>query len=134
MRGEGLKEAFSTAIAEANRKQVQSWYVTLGRIVPYYGGPEEGGWWGEDFVPEEFAVFSTEEEAWAVHDEIRATAAKLTELSKKSFGDRCNAEIEWLEARNLPDDYLPEVDGPDRWCVTVSNEAPEARYGSRHYE
>ena len=41
-----INEAFFNICREA--KPAKSSYVSLYVNVPYYGGPEEGGWWGSD--------------------------------------------------------------------------------------
>jgi hypothetical protein len=127
-----IREAFLKAIEDS--KPVTQWWVTLWVRSPFYGGPEEGGWWGEDSVPIQYATFSTEEAAEAAVEKINEVAEALKVEAKKSYGRQCLLESAWLEARGLDDDYLPEVDGEDSYFVSMSERPPEARYGSRVWD
>lgn len=129
-----LREAFEQVVEE--RKQVpppETWVVVLWEDTQYYGGPEEGGWYGWDHQPVEYAVYQDEETAQAVAAKVQERARELSELSRRRYGERCLEELAWLEARGLDADYLPERD-QTHYHVSVDNEVPTARYGARHYE
>ncbi len=128
-----IKEAFFTACGKAQpaRQQIVSLYVD----VPYYGGPEEGGWWGSDTNLIAFQIVATEAEAVAVKAEVESLAADLCKRSKRSFGEQCVRECEWLDARGLDADFLPEVDGESRyWVATEETPGSCNSTGCRHYE
>ena len=127
-----IKEAFDK-ICEDNIK-VGSFYVVLAESIPYYGGSEEGGWWGSDTIIISYKEFPTEELADSAKDKIMELADKLNKEAKKSFGKQCVREMEWLDSRGLDADYLPEPDGPSEYYVYVTDEIPQNSYGSRHYE
>jgi hypothetical protein len=130
------KQAFFEICAAA--KPAHSSYVSLYVDLPYYGGPEEGGWWGHDDELVAYHECSTDEEAKTLAEQVRALAEKLTGEAKDDFNRRCRAECEWVEQRDPMadvDDYFPEVNGEERYWVTVEERPGEhAHQGSRHYE
>lgn len=109
-------------------------YVALMERVPFYGGPEEGGWWGTDTNVVAYQHFPSEELAHAAADRVRELAEKLSVEAKREYGQQCLREMEWLDARGLDADYLPEPDGEREYYVTVTDELPTPSYGCRHYE
>jgi hypothetical protein len=128
-----MREAFEQVVQDRKAVVRESWYVILWEDTQYYGGPEEGGWYGWDHEPVEYAVYPNEETAHAVAEKVRERADELTRLSRRRHGERCLAELEWLDARGLDADYLPEPDQTS-YSVTVGNMMPEAVYGGRHYD
>lgn len=127
-----VQAAFDAVISDAKRPE--SRFVCLMESVPYYGGPEEGGWWGSDTHVIAFKEFPTEEAANEAKKAVDKLAKELQDESRKSFGQQCLREMEWLEARGLDADFLPEPDGESRFYVYVGNEVPESSFGCRHYE
>lgn len=118
-----------------NAKPAQAWYVSLYVRKPFYGGPQEGGWWSEDVVLLEYMLVNTEEEANVLLEAVQKEAVNKTEDARKAFGERCLRETEWLDARGLDDDFLPEVDGHEEYFVTVeSMPGSKCEQGCRHYE
>jgi hypothetical protein len=115
-------------------KPASTHYVTLMERVPFYGGPEEGGWWGEDHRIVAYQAFSTEEAAQAAFNGVQTLAAELSAEARTEFGKRCLRESAWLEARGLDDNFLPEPDGDSEFYVLMSEGLPEESHGSRHYE
>ena len=114
--------------------KAQSHYVSLYRIESFYGGPEEGGWWGHDYVLVASQECSTDAEANALANKVSDLAEELSKQAKDAFNRGCAMECEWLEARGLDADYLPEVDGEDRYAVYIEERAGEmASTGDRHY-
>jgi hypothetical protein len=128
-----IRQAYNKICAEA--KSAGKWFVSLYAIESYYGGPEEGGWWGNDCVLVEYQEVRTEEEADLLAEKITQLAAQMTEDAKRQHGERCLRESEWCAARGLDDDFLPEVDGHDEYRVVIE-ETPgsQEHRGSRHYE
>jgi hypothetical protein len=132
MASDALREAFERVCRDA--RPAEGWYVSLLERVPYYGGPEEGGWWGEDVVLVASRRYDTEEAAEAARAAVDALARELTAEARAEFGRRCLEETEWLEARGLEDGSLPEVDGEAVYEVTVTAGPPESTRGSRRWE
>ena len=114
-------------------KPCGKYFVVLMQDSPYYGGPEEGGWWGTDSVPVKYAVFPTLEEAEAAAERIRELADEMTAEAKREEGEHCLRQTQWLEERGLDDDYLSEPDGPSTYYVYVGDSVPTPHYGDRHY-
>lgn len=127
-----INEAFFQVCADAVPAAAS--YVSLYKTTPYYGGPEEGGWWGEDNVLVAHHRCSSEVEAEAVKEKVEALAKQLSDEAKSNYGRACLAQCEWLEKRGLDSDFLPEVDGEERFWVAVE-EVPGvlASRGCRHY-
>lgn len=127
------KQAFFQVCDEA--KPARSSYVSLYASLPFYGGPEEGGWWGHDYELVAYEEFSTEEAAEAAAKSVRLLAADLSREARDRFNQHCADECAWLEERGLDSDYLPEVDGEVSYEVHVETRAGEHEYrGVRHYE
>ncbi len=127
-----LQSAFDVVCQDA--KPAEGFYVCLMRDSSYYGGPEEGGWWGHDVDVVAYQYFETQEAAEAARVEVEKLARELADESRKAFGEQCLRETAWLEARGLDDSFLPEVDGEDTYSVIVSEGIPEKSRGCRHYE
>ncbi len=127
-----IQAAFNARIHDAT--PVGRWFVCLMETVPYYGGPEEGGWWGSDSQCLAFREYPTEAEAEIAKAAVLDLACELQEDSRREFGEQCAREMAWLEARGLDANFLPEVDGESSYYVYVGNEVPEASQGCRHYE
>jgi len=126
-------EAFFAVCKDA---QPARWhYVSLYAERGYYGGPEEGGWWGSDTELVAYYRCTTAEEAESLKERVQELARSLSANSKRQHGLRCAAECEWLEARGLDADFLPEPDGDcSYWVTTETQPGSCARTGSRHYE
>jgi hypothetical protein len=129
---EYLHDAFHAVINDA--KLPEKWYVSLMESTPYYGGPEEGGWWGSDTHLVAYREFSSEDSAESARNAVLNLAAELKADSHKTFGNQMLREMDWLDARGLEADWLPEPDGESDYYVVVSQGIPEESYGSRHYE
>jgi hypothetical protein len=128
-----LQDAFLKVCEDA--KPANGAYVSLYMIVPFYGGPEEGGWWGRDSHLVAYQWCPTEEEAERTRACVEAYAKELEEESRRAFGEYCNTTMEWLEARGLDADFLPPPDGETTYSVVVEDRSGscESR-GCRHYE
>jgi hypothetical protein len=127
-----IKEAFQQICKEA--KQAEGFYVSLMESCPFYGGPEEGGWWGHDERLISYQHFATEEQAESAKEAISKLAEDLNAEASKDFGDQCLRDMEWLDARGLDADFLPEIDGETHYYVVVSSGIPQETFGDRHYE
>jgi hypothetical protein len=126
-----LQQAFDAVCKEA--KNAETWYVCLMESAPYYGGPEEGGWYGTDTHLHAYQPFNNEEAARDAAAHVEELAAELSAESQKDFGDQCLREMEWLDARGLDADFLPEPDGESEFYVLVNQGVPEESRGCRQY-
>lgn len=126
-----IQQAFNQICDQA--KQTESWYLVLMESNPYYGGPEEGGWWGRDTQVVAFQEFPTEQLAIASKDSVTKLAKELADQARRDYGNQCLIELDWLEARGLPADFLPEPDGPSEYYVIVVQEIPQSTRGTRQY-
>ena len=128
-----ISEAFFQVCKDA--KPAGRSYVSLYADVPYYGGPEEGGWWGSDRELVAYHECTTEEEAEAVRDKAIELSEQLSKEARDNFHRHCAAQCDWLEARGLDSDYLPEVDGEASYSVMIEDSPGSHAYrGSRRYE
>lgn len=127
-----LQSAFDVVCSEA--KPAEGAYVCLMERSQRYGGPEEGGWWTTDCVLVAYQWCESEEEASAKREAVEQLAAKLRRDAQREHGERCIREMDWLDARGLDADWLPEPDGPSDYYVTVSSGLPSNNYGPTHYE
>lgn len=127
------REAFFSVCAEA--KPAKRSYVSLYMRQPFYGGPEEGGWWGSDTELVAFQECSSDVEAEAVSAQVRALASRLSREARGDFNQQCARECAWLEARGLDADFFPEVDGEVSYFVaTESRPGTRVSQGMRGYE
>jgi hypothetical protein len=128
-----IQAAFFTVCADA--EPAKAHYVSLYRVEPFYGGPEEGGWWGRDYVHVASQKCASAEHASSVRANVEQLAKQLSEDARNSYLAGCAAECAWLESRGLDADYLPEVDGESSYEVYVEDVRGEmASTGSRHWE
>jgi hypothetical protein len=130
-----MQAAFNKVCDKAMEKGDKRFFVSLYESIPFYGGPEEGGWWGSDCKLIASKEYQCEEDAQVAIDAVREMAQKLTEQSKRADDQACLDSMEWLEARGLDADYLPEPDGGSSFWVTIENNRGEnTSQGSRCYE
>ena len=127
-----LTEAFFAVCDEA--QPAKGSYVSLYRSDPYYGGPEEGGWWGEDTTLVAYQHYPAEIAAEAALEQVKLLADEQNKQERKAYGEHCLRQTEWLEARGLDDDFLPEPDGETNFFAVVEENLGclESR-GNRYY-
>jgi len=127
-----LQQAFDLCFPDA--QEAELWFVSLVVEVPFYGGPEEGGWWGRDTELVSWCEFPSEEIAKAAAAKVEATAAELSHAARLDHGRYCLESMDWLHARGLDADFLPEPDGPCEYRVVVTCGQPaESRMASRQW-
>ena len=127
-----VSEAFFSLCREA--QPAEAAYVSLYRTDRWYGGPEEGGWWGSDDVLVAYHRVGSMAEAEAVQAEVRTLAEQLSRESKTAFQRQCAADVQWLEARGLDDSVLREVDGESSfWVAKEAVPGSFAHEGQRGY-
>lgn len=123
--------AFDEVCKEAN--VAKAYYVSLMASVPYYGGPEEGGWWGNNQIVVKYQRFDTEEAAETAMNAVEELAKNLSEETKKEFGKQCLREMAICDKLNVDYDFLPEIDGEETYYVVMTEELPVNSYGCRQY-
>lgn len=130
-----IREAFFKVCREAQPVSQLELFVSLYIRTPYYGGPEEGGWWGTDVSLLAYQEYSSEKEAQLAFIAIDELAEQLNSEEKRAYGEKCLAESEWLEARGLDDSFLPEVDGEEEYLAVIEEKVGSlVRSGCRRYE
>lgn len=132
MRDSYIQAAFEKVCSEA--KQATGFYVCLMERCPYYGGPEEGGWWGSDTHVLAYQHYDTEEAAEAAKEAVQALAEEMNQTAQREFGERCLREMEFCDARGMDYDELPEPDGENEYYVLMCEGLPEESRGCRNYE
>ena len=105
-----LSEAFYEACE--NAQDPEGFWVSLYQKSPYYGGPEEGGWWGEDIILVSYQYYPTKESAEAAINSVKKLAESETMRARAEYGDQCLRESEWLEERGL--DHGPLIGASDQ--------------------
>jgi hypothetical protein len=129
----GLRAAFEAVCVNAVKRE--GVFLSIYRRSPFYGGPEEGGWWGEDVVLEEYQSFDFVADAKAALNDIDLHVTAENNAAKLAYSRQCRRESDWLEARGLDDDALPEVSGPESVFVRIeTTRGSFESTGARHYE
>lgn len=124
--------AFDLVVPDA--KTPERWYLCLISNYQRYGGPEEGGWWQTMSTLVKYKEFISEELANEARKQVLILADELTKEARLEYGEMCLRQMEWLEARGLDADYLPENDGPEDYIVLVCNELPVYQTQPMRYE
>jgi hypothetical protein len=128
-----LQAAFNAVIKDAETPS--GCWVSLYANHPFYGGPEEGGWWGSDTVLSATKFYRFTDDAEKAKAKVQKLADELGQCARREYGERCLSESAWLEARGLDDDFLPEPDGPTTYFVTTEDQRGSLEsQGCRHYE
>jgi len=129
---DATQQAFYQVCDEA--EPVVSAYVSLYCSSPFYGGAEEGGWWGTDVHLVSTFHCMTMEKADAVLEKVKILAAELNEQAKQSFYTQCLAELDAADRRGIDYDSLREVDGKETYfVVTEEIQGEHTSIGDRHW-
>ena len=127
-----MRDEFFKVCSKA--KPVESHFCSLYVSEPFYGGPEEGGWWGHDTRLIASQEFNSIELAEMAENAIKELAEKANQDAKRDFSEQCRAEVDWLEARGLDADYLPEVNGEATYFTCVETQSGSLEHQmDRHY-
>lgn len=128
-----LEHSFHAACKQA--KPRGSHFVSLYEQIPFYGGPEEGGWWGSDTRLVASQEFATRDAADAARGQVDAIAKQASEDAKDAYGQQCLDELARCDERGEDVDALPEVDGEAEFFVIVEERSGQAEErGDRHWE
>lgn len=123
-------EALDTPVVEA-----QPVYLSLYIAEPFYGGPEEGGWWGYDVKLLKYRRYPDRTLAERDLATVQKLAERGTHDATMEWGRQCQREVEAAEARGIEAADLPETDGHDEYFVIIEQILGEqARSDSRHWE
>ena len=98
-----------------NQQQPEYKYISLYETDRCFGGHEEGGWWYDKSYLQESYECLNEEQAQTILDEMKEFANELNQQSIRQHSLHCANSMEWLEARGLDADFLPEPDGPSTY-------------------
>ena len=130
-----IQEAFWEALMDATL--VQDWHCTLYLTERWYGGAEEGGWWGSTVTAVAHVSYKTPSEAEAALDAVKQLAIAKTKEAKQIHGDVCLRQLDYCEQRGIDDanSVFGEIDGEDSYSVRIENELGASEYStSRYYE
>jgi hypothetical protein len=83
----GLRAAFEAVCVNAVKRE--GVFLSIYRRSPFYGGPEEGGWWGEDVVLEEYQSFDFVADAKAARDQMDLHITAENNAAKLGYSNRC---------------------------------------------
>ena len=117
-----LVDAFRAICETAEESAIR--YVSLYVNVPFYGGPEEGGWWGTD--TELIATYQcqTESEAGQIYERIESYVADLNKEAEREHNKHCLHQWQDEERRGYDsNDLYGEVDGAEQYWVTVEEQS-----------
>ena len=130
-----ISAAFHAVAPDASKRA--PFAVTLYVSTPFYGGPEEGGWWGRDVEMIAWRAYPSLALAEQAAERMEQEAENMAKNATRAHGEQCQREMEWCDARGVDYDYLPEPDGPATYFIRVEPEdsvgQAESR-GSRHWE
>ena len=131
-----INEAFYMVCTAAIRQDPGTqWYVSLYERTQEYGGPEEGGWYINSKTLVAYQEVPSEAEAERIAEQVKELAERLSDEASREHAKGCAAQCEWLDARGLDSDWLPEPDGPTKYAVYIENRPGEHSYqGPTHYE
>lgn len=132
---EALQEAFDEVCTAAEHRD--DIYVSIYERVSYYGGPEEGGWWGNDNVLRAWQSFPSRSVAEKHLERVIELAQKKTHEAVREWSEQCRRECDWCEDRGIdPADHpMGETDGPSDFFVVIEEDLGSSEHrGCRHYE
>ena len=112
----------------------QECYLCLYEQVPYYGGPEEGGWWGYLNILKEYCKCSSHEAAEMLSNKLREHCEQLNKESKIADSDDCLRHIERADRRgeDVDDDGY---EGASTYHLTIESIPGQSQNTTRsHYE
>lgn len=115
-------------------EEAEACVVSLYSVEPYYGGPEEGGWWGNLYILKEYVRCSSRDAAEKLQEKLQERCSQLNYEAKIADGEHCLRMMEWFEKRGQDtDDY--GYDGPSSYSVFIEKIPGENQVTERaHYE
>ena len=129
-----IREAFEETVKDAVQAEDSQIFLCLYAEIPFYGGPEEGGWWGADVELISHKRYPTEDQAQAALKKVTSLAESLSQNAHRQYGEQCLRDMDWLDQRGLEADYLPEPDGPTKFYTVLEDVVGGMAYkGDRMY-
>lgn len=130
-----IQQAFNEILEDVQPAQV--FFVSLYSVYRWYGGAEEGGWWGNTVSLVAHKEFRREDEAKQALAAIEALAKEKSHEAKQAHYRLCEAQLDYCEQRGIDDanSVFGEVDGADEYHVQIETELGSGEYStSRYYE
>ena len=112
----------------------QECYLSLYENVPYYGGPEEGGWWGYLQILQKYCKCASRQQAEMLREKLHTHCEELTQEAKKADGEDCLRHMERADQRgeDVNDDGY---DGPSTYYMIIESMPGQHQNTTRsHYE
>lgn len=118
-----IESAFNAICRDA--QEPDEWYVLLIESFQAYGGPQEGGWWYTIQTVKAYQQFPARILAKRAAAAVENLAKELDKEARDQHGEYCLRQMDWLDARGLDADFLPENDGPSEFRVVIAREIPQ---------
>lgn len=115
-------------------EEAEACIVSLYNVERYYGGPEEGGWWGNLYILKEYVRCSNRVAAERLQEKLQQRCIELNKEEEKLDAELCLRHCERAYARGEDvDDY--GYDGPSSYSVFIEKIPGENQITERaHYE
>jgi len=125
-------EAWNEIMADA--QEAEECIVSMYSIEPYYGGPEEGGWWGNLLILKEFVRCTTRNAAEKLQEKLQSRCEEMSREEKTFDYEECLRVCVRAYARGEDvDDH--GYDGPSSYTVLIEKFPGENQVTERsHYE
>jgi len=117
-----------------DREVAQDCYLSIYQCESYYGGPEEGGWWGYLHILKEYCKCSSREAAEMLMEKLQERCKQLNNEAKIADGEDCLRHMERADRRgeDVSDDGY---DGPSTYYMTIESVPGENQVTTKsHYE
>jgi hypothetical protein len=117
-----------------NAQKAEECVVSMYSVEPYYGGPEEGGWWGNLFILNEYVRCSNRDAAEKLQQKLQERCEELNKEEQQQDSEYClrYCERAWSRGEDV-DDY--GYDGPSTYHVLIEKFPGENQVTERsHYE
>lgn len=112
----------------------QECYLSLYENAPYYGGPEEGGWWGHLQILKEYCRCTSRQAAELLMHKLQDRCEQLNRELRIADGDDCLRHMKRADQRGEDvDDY--GYDGPSTFYMIIEAIPGQNQNTTmRHYE
>jgi len=127
-----LIQAWDEIMADA--QEAEECIVSMYSVERYYGGPEEGGWWGNLFILQKYVRCSNRDAAEKLQHKLQERCEELNREEQQRDSEDClrHCERAWSRGEDV-DDY--GYDGPSTYHVLIEKFPGENQQTERsHYE
>jgi hypothetical protein len=132
----GIYSAYFDVCNDAVKVTNQRWFVSLYVKAPFYGGPEEGGWWGTDRLLVATYEVPSEEMANTVVEKIEGWVSETNDDAKREH-DEVNLQLSInaeQKSYDSPEELYGEDDGVEEYYVVIENNVGQNEHrDDRHY-